>query len=59
LTFAPISRRMVSNSVLSEMRPPVATLMTCPLALGASHALSTPSTTFATYVKSRVCSPSP
>ena len=45
---APTSSRIVSNSWFSEMRPPVATLITSPLAPGASHARSTPSTTLAT-----------
>ena len=47
-TVPPTRSRIVLNNWLSEMRPPVATLMTSPLAPGASHARSTPSTTLAT-----------
>ena len=36
------------SSSFSEMRPPVATLITSPAAFGASQARSTPSTTLAT-----------
>jgi len=48
LASAPTSFFIDSNSRLSEMRSPVATLMIFPLAAGASHARSTPSTTLAT-----------
>ena len=44
----PVMSRIARNRSFSEIRPPVATLITSPLAPGASHARRTPSTTFAT-----------